>query len=124
MYIASLWGLWQSLFLSQFLEQVDVFAHDIQAGAPEGGGADIDAEAVGQRGGISQTGRGEQVVVTGLEGFGILLIAGVETEAEEQAEHIRVVVERKVRTVVVRLHGPHVGMELCLVQTIAVRLFL
>ena len=52
------------------LELVDVGADDVEAGAPEGGGADVYAEARGEGGRIVQACGGEEVVVVRLKASG------------------------------------------------------
>lgn len=74
------------------------------------------------RSGGGQAGGGEQVVVVGSEGVGVLLVAGVKAQAEEQAEHVGEVVKAAGTVIVVGLDGPHKRMALGRVDSVAVGL--
>src|SRR5436305_1136234 len=81
--------------LSQGLKLINIAADNVQASMPEICRANIDAKACRQGCGISLTRRREQVIIAGFERFGILQITRVKTKPEEQAEHVGVIVERK-----------------------------
>src|SRR6476619_5170618 len=93
------------------IELVDVGADNVEAGAPESCAADVYAEARGEACRIVQAGGGEEVVIVASKGVGILLVLGVEAEAEKKAEHVGEVVEGEANSVVVGFDGPHEGVE-------------
>src|SRR3954468_4091432 len=108
----------------QLLKPHDIRPYNIQTSTPEIRRADIYAKAGGERRGVGQTSRGEQVVVSPLELLSVVLVAGVQPQPEEQAEHVREVVERAPRTVVMPFHRPHVRVQHVLVEPVAIRLLL
>lgn len=77
----------------QTFELRNVPAHHIQARPPEFFGRNVYAEAGGKRAGVGQACRGQQIVVAGAESGGVLLGDGVQAQAEQQSERIRIVVE-------------------------------
>ena len=85
----------------QNLELGYLASDDVEARATEVDALDVDAEAVGEGDGVGETGGGEEVVVFGAEEVGVFFVAGAETEAEEEAEGVGIVVENG--TVVVTL---------------------
>jgi hypothetical protein len=66
--------------------------NDAEIGAPEVDVVDVDAEAGGEGDGVGEAGGREEVVVFGAEGVGGFQVAGVEAEAEEEADCIGIVV--------------------------------
>src|SRR6187397_2157822 len=91
------------------LELVDGAADAGKATLPERNAPDVDAERRGEGFGVRHAGSGEKRVVALREAGGILLVASVEAETEEEAEGVGIVVEGG--AVVVALHRPHVGVE-------------
>jgi hypothetical protein len=82
--------------LSDYLLEVGYLASDyVEVGAPEVDALDVDAEAFGEGDGVGEAGGGEEVIVVGAEGVGGFEIAGIQAEAEEEAEGIGIIVERQ-----------------------------
>ncbi len=105
-------------------EPFDALADNGKTVIPEFALADIDAKSLAQVGGAGFAGAGEQVLVVGHEGIAALLVDGVQADAEEQSEGVGEVVEGKPGVVVMRLPGPHIFVQVALVQAVAVGGFL
>src|SRR5215203_2472637 len=105
------WGLPASgLGGDQFLELIYILADDVQACAPEIGRANVYAKAGCKSRCIAQACGGEEIIVVALEGFGVSLVLSIQAKAEQEAEHIREIVEREADAIVVRLDCPHIGV--------------
>src|SRR3990172_1709527 len=103
------------------LESLDPLPHHVQPGTPERRRAKIDAESLSEFGGGRHAGAREQILIFGDEPVRTPAVDGEQAEAEQQAEGVRVVVERGAARVVVRLDGPHVGMIRLWLQAVPIR---
>src|SRR5438132_11525195 len=82
------------LLIDQRFKAVNVCLDDPQAAAPEVCTAHVDAEARRQLWRVAHAGRRQQFVVARLELRWVVLVARIQSQPEQKAEHVRVVVEK------------------------------
>ena len=73
----------------------DLTADDIEAGAPECHVLHVHSKPLAQRDGIGQAGGREKVVVLLAETIRIVEIAGIDSQAQQQAVGVGIVVKRR-----------------------------
>ena len=106
------------------LELADFFGDDCQAALPEGALRDVNAHGTRQGGSVCGPGAAQERVVATRECARVVEVERIQALPEELTKHVRVVVERPTGAVVVSFDGPHIGVQRCFGEAVAVCLAL